>query len=108
MIDSTTLEFLIDDLFLHSRQNSTDSGLDDGTNLLSLLSNNYHSSVSLSLSAGRCTTNPSNDGTNSNEFFDTLLFPDPSNAYNTFPLIDQTQSKVNRPLLLFIIACVLD
>lgn len=47
-------------------------------------------------SSGRCGTNPTTDGMNSNEFFDTVLFPDSSNAYNNaFPMIDDTQSKVN-------------
>jgi len=30
LVDETTLELLIDDLLLHNRQDSTDSGLDDG------------------------------------------------------------------------------
>ncbi len=30
LIDQTTLESMIDDLLLHKRQDSTDSGLDDG------------------------------------------------------------------------------
>ncbi len=32
LIDQTALESLIDDLLLHKRQDSNDSGLDDGKN----------------------------------------------------------------------------
>jgi len=61
LVDETALELLIDDLLLHQRQDSTDSGLDDG----------------------RCSINQTYDGLNSIDFHDNLLFPDTSD-YNAF------------------------
>jgi hypothetical protein len=76
LIDHNTIESLIDDLLLHKRQDSTDSGLDDGMNIDSKLYSNH-----ISFLSGRCSTNQMNDGLNSTGFPDDLLFPPSSGLY---------------------------